>query len=103
MTTSGLWASALRRRASGVAGLPDDLEARLGKQARDPLAHEHVVLAEQHAHGRRHTAKLSNGRRAPLARGQKAFERGGGKVVLRNEGDGARAPDGLGRRGVRVG
>jgi hypothetical protein len=99
----GLVGKRLAQEGLGVAGLPDDLEARLGKQARDPLAHEHVVLAEQHPHGRRHTAKLSDGRWAPLARGQEAFERGGGKIVLGNEGDGARAPDGLGRRGVRVG
>jgi hypothetical protein len=33
----------------GVAGLSDDLEPGLGKQPRDPLAQQYVVLADHHS------------------------------------------------------
>jgi hypothetical protein len=33
----------------GVADLGDDLEAGLGQQPDEPLAHEHVVLADHDA------------------------------------------------------
>ena len=33
----------------GVAGLSDDLEPGLGKQPRDPLAQQHIVLADHHS------------------------------------------------------
>ena len=50
----GLVGKRLAQEGLGVAGLPDDLEARLGKQARDPLAHEHVVLADHDPQARCH-------------------------------------------------
>jgi hypothetical protein len=40
---------ALAQEIVGVAGLSDDLEPGLGEQARDPLAQQHVILADHHS------------------------------------------------------
>ncbi len=57
--TSGLCASAFRRKAVGVSGLADDVESRVGQQTRDPFTQQNVVLPEDHPDGLRHTATLS--------------------------------------------
>ena len=42
-----------------IARLSDDLKARFGQQARDPLAQEHVVLTNDDTERRRHGASVS--------------------------------------------
>ena len=46
MTIAGLWARPLRRRSGASAGLSDDLEPGLDEQPGNPLAQQHVILAD---------------------------------------------------------
>ena len=63
----GLVGADLAQQVLGVAGLGDDLEARLLEQARDALAQQHAVVGEDDAHGTSAlTVVPSPGRRVDL-------------------------------------
>ena len=51
IATSGRCASTSASSSSPSAARPDDVEARLGEQPREPLAQEHRVVGEDHSHG----------------------------------------------------
>ena len=59
----------LAQQVLRVAGLRDDLEPRLGQQASDPLAQQHVVLADYDPQGLRHSksyaTRLGRASRSP--------------------------------------
>ena len=58
-----------RDQLLGVAGLPDDVEAGLAEQQRDPFAQQHRVVGDHYAHG------ISALSRVPPAGGLQIFRR----------------------------
>ena len=47
-TRSGRWLADQREELGGVAGLPDDVEARADQQAGQAFAEQHVVVGHHH-------------------------------------------------------
>ena len=80
----------LAQEVHGIAGLADDLEARVLEQPGDPLAKEGLVLADDDAHGVNLCGPTPGGKKVDQARR--------GEVGLRQEAARAarvdRAPEG---------